>query len=966
MDTYVQSYSPPVPPGTLVAYHSDWAPGMLGRGADPIVERDAELRRIAELVDQLASDGRGAALVVEGPAGIGKTRLLQAARELGVGRQLGVLSARGTELERGFAFGLARQLLEPPLAAADAEERSELLQGAAALAMPVLGPISTDALAVDAASALHGLYWLVDGLARRRPLLLAVDDAHWADGASLRFFSYLVRRLESLPVLVALGCRPPSGGHDGAVLSELVTDPGAETMRPRPLGSAGVARLLCERLGRSADPEFVDACLAVSGGNPFLLSELARELDVEQIEPRAAEAGRVAGLRPENLARWMMARLVRAGVDAAALAPAIAVLGEGAQLAVAAELVGMPEDTAVDALDALATEGLVAPALPPRFAHPMLRTAAEGLLPPGGRSQLHSRAAELLGQRGASAERVASHLLETEPRRDKAAVETLAEAARMARARGAPDVAARLLRRALEEPPTDNRCLELEFDLGRAERDLGLRSGRAHLAAAADAKNPMLAARATRALVWAGGPDPESLRKVLPLIDRAIERLGNQHRQLALELEALRLAPLWILPDLRERFEGEVERFRQLPGDSAAESLALSFVARALMWRGDSASAVAAAAERAAANPAPLRQDDMAFLWLLYVVNDLLAVDRHELADRLIEQAFELARARGSTYRFATASSLRAVSRLTSGDLQAAEADARAVLRWTNGPMGVAPLVRSLTDQGRTAEAKRLLADLHLDGAIPDTRPMNPLLVERGRLRLTAGQAEAGLADLEEALQRLARQFSFVELAGVEPELERALALRAVGRHDDARREAEGALEAARRWGTNRVVGAALRVKALVAGGEEGLALLREAAALLAESPARLLYARALVDYGAALRRAGRRSEARPPLREGLELADRCVAVPVAETARQELAATGMKVPRRQADPDALTASERRVAELAAEGASNPEIAQHLFVTVKTVEGHLSNTYRKLDIRSRHALRAALDEQGGA
>lgn len=433
-------------------------------------------------------------------------------------------------------------------------------------------------------------------------MLLAVDDAHWGDEASLRFLGYLFRRAESLPVLVAVGCRPPSGEPGQALLGELVADPGAEVIRPRALGSAAVTQLLLERLGGSPDPEFVDACLAATGGNPFLLSELVRELDVEQIEPRAAEAGRVAGLRPENLTRSLMVRLSRAGGGAEALAPAVAVLGDCAQLALVGELVGMSEGAAADALDALVREGVVVSDLPARFAHPLLRTAAEGMLAPGERSRLHARAAGLLERRGASAERIAPHLLETEPRGDGGAVKTLAEAAGLARARGAPDVAAVLLRRALDEPPSDGRRLELLFDLGSAERELGLGSARVHLRAAVEADAPILAARATRALVWSRGPDPDALEEVLPLIDRAIERLGNQERELALELEALRLAPLWIVPDSWERFEREIPRFRELAGDSAGESLALSFVTRALMWRGEPAATVAAADERAAAN----------------------------------------------------------------------------------------------------------------------------------------------------------------------------------------------------------------------------------------------------------------------------------------------------------------------------------------------------------------------------
>ena len=162
-----------------------------------------------------------------------------------------------------------------------------------------------------------------------------------------------------------------------------------------------------------------------------------------------------------------------------------------------------------------------------------------------------------------------------------------------------------------------------------------------------------------------------------------------------------------------------------------------------------------------------------------------------------------------------------------------------------------------------------------------------------------------------------------------------------------------------RGWGAPRTVGMSLRALGLVEGGQAGELLLREAVELLAHSPARLEHARALVDLGALLRRGNSRSEARKLLRQGVELAHRCGAT--ALVTREELAATGAH-PRTilLSGLDALTASERRVAQMAADDLSNKEIAQALFVTVKTVEQHLGRVYRKLDISSRRELAAAL------
>ncbi|MFL5885651.1 MAG: LuxR C-terminal-related transcriptional regulator, partial [Thermoleophilaceae bacterium] len=160
-------------------------------------------------------------------------------------------------------------------------------------------------------------------------------------------------------------------------------------------------------------------------------------------------------------------------------------------------------------------------------------------------------------------------------------------------------------------------------------------------------------------------------------------------------------------------------------------------------------------------------------------------------------------------------------------------------------------------------------------------------------------------------------------------------------------------------------VGMALRAAGLVEGGERRIELLAEAADVLADAPARLERARALTDLGAALRQANRRIAAREPLRLALDLADACGARPLAERARQELRAAGGRPRRpRTSGVEALTASERRIAAMAARGMSNPEIAQALFVTKKTVEAHLGGAYRKLGIRSRTQLAGALEEGG--
>jgi hypothetical protein len=419
---------------------------------DPLLEREDELRELGALV-AAACAGGGRAVLLEGPPGIGKTRLLDAARDRARGEGMAVLSARASELDRDFPLGVVRQLFEPPLVAADPARRARLLSGAAARAAPLLG-VAGDASATtgEAPAHLHALYWLTANLADEAPALLAVDDVHWADAGSLRFLRFLLPRLAELPVLVALAARPPEPDADRQTLDAIATDPQTTLLRPAPLSRRAVGALAAE-LGADADPDFVDACREATGGNPFLLRELLRELASEGVAPAAGSVPLVRQLAPPTVARAVLLRLARLGDDAWALARAVAVLGDGVPLRRAAQLAGIDADRAGVVVAALARAHILAPARPLAFAHPILRGAVHADIDPGELAAAHRRAADLLAAEGAGADAVAVHLLATEPAGDAAVAATLRDAARRAIGRGAASTAVACLRRALAEPP---------------------------------------------------------------------------------------------------------------------------------------------------------------------------------------------------------------------------------------------------------------------------------------------------------------------------------------------------------------------------------------------------------------------------------------------------------------------------------------------------------------------------------
>src|SRR5262245_26415367 len=389
-----------------------------------LLERDDELARISSCLDE-AHSGSGSLLFVAGPAGIGKTELLAVSQELARPRGFDVLGTSGAELEREFAYGVVRQLLEPVLADGTAEQ-DELFSGAAGLAAPVFGAETPEDVAggslLDPSFAIvHGLYWLCANVARRQPLLCVVDDLQWSDLASLRFLLYLARRLEGLPLALLVGARTSEPGVPDELLVRFAAEPAL--LEPRPLTVEAVGELVRRTLRREVDPAFAAACHEATGGTPLLVRELARELEATGFEPTAAAADRIEELGPPALARSIRSRLARLPPTAGELARTVAVLGTGADVRMAAMLSGLTVDQTAQAADALAAGGILEDGRPLRFIHPIVRAAVEADLSPGERAVRHAAAARRLAEEGASPDRLAVHLLATDPAEDEWVVE---------------------------------------------------------------------------------------------------------------------------------------------------------------------------------------------------------------------------------------------------------------------------------------------------------------------------------------------------------------------------------------------------------------------------------------------------------------------------------------------------------------------------------------------------------------
>jgi DNA-binding CsgD family transcriptional regulator len=939
-----------------------------------LLDRDAELVAVDGLI-RSARDGAGRILVVEGASGIGKTRLLDAARTAAATARMQVLTARCGEFERDFSFSVVRQLFEPPLRAMSEAERDVLLSGSAGPARAVMGAaeVPGEYTATPPVSVVHGLYWLCANLATRGPALLSIDDAHWADPASLRWLAYLARRLAGLPVLVAMTLRPVGPDAGDPTLLTLADDDATHVMRLGPLSEEALVQVLTTLLPEQPDPDFVRACHDATGGNPFLVRSLGTSLEAEAIAPTRANAERVRQFGPASVSRSLQARLAHLPPAARRLARAVAVLEAHVEWRHAAALAGLDQDALAVAADELARADILRTTNTLEFVHPIVRNAIYSGIPSGDRARTHARAARLMAEHGVRADRIAPHLLATHPQGDPWVVEQLRDAARWASGEGAPELAARYLRRALAEQPSAPLRPRVLFELGTAEARAASPAAIEHLSESFEsADDPHAAGVAALELglaLVAHGRLPEAASA----FTRGIERVEPAERELALRLEAELLAAARLDPSTVSIAEERLARYRGAPsGKTPCERLLLGAMAMDAALVGRTPASIASLAEPAlrdgafaTGNPAispPLNQAAYA----------LVVAGRLDQAEAFYDGAIQAARSKGSVIGFAVASCWRSHLAHRRGRVGDAETEARGALaiiqeqRWALGlPAVVAFLVEALVERGEYDAAKEVLADVVEGDRMRGSGLFDLLLYSRARLHLACSSPREALADLISCGRR--QDALGVRNPAVIPwRAAAAEAYAAVGDLDRARVLAAEELELARACGSPWAIGIALRAAAFAERGEAAAARLQECVAVLTPSPHRLELARAQVDLGAALRRAGQRSAARDLLREGLDLAHRCGAAATANRAHVELLATGARPRRRPlTGVDALTPSERRVADMAAEGLTNREIAQALFVTTKTVEVHLRGTYRKLEIASRADLRPALAAPDG-
>ncbi|MDA0142542.1 ATP-binding protein, partial [Solirubrobacter deserti] len=769
-----------------------------------LLEREAELAAIGAAVRR-AHAGDGSVLALAGAPGIGKSALLAAAVAAADGLQ--VVQARAAPLEQSYAFGVVRTLFAPIRGSA---AWPALTADAARLALPALDPSASFAGPGEEArhAALHGLTWLVANLAAQAPVLIAVDDVHWADAPSLRWLAHLARRVAGLRVLVLVAVRSGEPPSDPALLGALLES--ATAVRPRPLSPASTAALVRARVP-SADDGVCAACHEATGGNPFLVDALATALSEAASEPSHA---RIAAFGPEAVARDVAQRLQRLGPDPGRVALAAAILGPGAPPRLVSALAGVSRERAAEAADALRAAAVLAPGARLELAHPILATAVLAQLGPGRTAIWHRRAWQLLHAGGAEPERQALHLLHVDPDGDARVVATLRSAARAAVARGAPDTAAVYLRRALDEPPApeDRPWVLLECGLALAahrDREAPARLREAITLIAPPGLRAQAALRAAQALALAALYDD-----MISICHLALADTGDAAPEVVARLEAelvgLGLTRAEALADCRAR----VQRARQSPPEVE-------------LWRVNAAGLDTFSGVPAQVPLAQLRRPELereGDSLVGTVVRGLMLIYNDDL-ERALEHCqglLEAARPRGWASAVANVNWLRAMAALRLGRVGEALEDARPAYEFkveVGAPpdslaWATAPLADALLEHGEAVAAEAVLTRWDADALAPGvlTRPI--LLESRARLRLAQQRPREALRDARAA----ATEWALRDADGpgvVGWRLCAVEALVALGRHAEAAVLAADQLACAERHGTATALAAAHRAVAL-------------------------------------------------------------------------------------------------------------------------------------------------------
>ncbi|MEU9189315.1 AAA family ATPase [Streptomyces sp. NPDC048484] len=876
----------------------------------PLWERDAELAAVVEAVDALcAGSAAGSLLVFTGEAGMGKTALLARVRAVAEGRCT-VWSARGGETITSVPFNVVRQLLQPALVALMPDEAREYFGDWYDIAGPALGIAEPGARQADPQGVCDGLVAAVRRLARREwPLVLIIDDAHWADQETLHWLEAFAERLDDLPVLVVVAKRPGDATGESARHLDAIGALARPMPQLRALTPDATAGLTRATLGAHADAPFCREVWAVTGGNLYDSVELlAKVLDTE-LAPVEDSAAELRALNRSARGRGLVDRLEGLGVDATKFAWAAAILGTQISVDLAAELAGMPREEAERCAARLSVARILTEVdrTPDRsgdgeleFVHPLIATAVYRSIPDALRTAMHGVAASVVTASGLGAAAASRHLLEVHPDDDPELVEQMREAAGEHLAVGAPDAARRCLERALLEPPLPDVHARVLYELGCAT---------------------LLTSPATtitylrQALTVHGLEEELRVDAVCRLSSALVHNDQLEEAVATVDAEAARLQPgparmrlqavhyMWEgihagEEDAPGRSRRLAELAKPLTGRDNSERALLILRAFDAMTRGESAEEVAELCDRALVNGrlAPglgWTDTEWSFELLMMLGISYTYTDRLDRAESLFTEArrsYESAGWSGGHLALAHAFSGYVLRRR--GRLKDAEESLREALRLADRvgrglPMhwsAACMLIDTLLARGHVGAAEEIAERYSFEPPHPSTIVLPDAHSIRGRLLIATGRVEEGVNELETAEKvSESRGGHNTVMAPWAGDLARTLAV------EDPRRAAEVAADArvqAERFGTDTAIGEALRCAAALETGQRRISLYAQAVTYLEASPCAYEHAEARVEYGVV-------SRSVTEINRGLTLARSCGADGLVARAREALDSAG-------------------------------------------------------------------------
>jgi DNA-binding CsgD family transcriptional regulator len=950
---------------------------------DPLVGRAAEPDEIDRALDDLAR-GRPRCVAIEGEPGIGKTRLLEGLGDRAEARGYLVLGGVASEFEASVPFAVLTDALDPYVAAVRDDLDADWLASLSADLADVLPSLAAQPamrLGSEERYRVHrAMRDLLTRLAGPRPLVITLDDAHWADDASLELLQALVRRPADGAVLLALAYR---AGQAPVRLKAALAAPAVTRVAPGPLTRDEAAELL----GMSSDAAALASLYRRGGGNPFYLEQLARTGEAGRSGPGAA------GDVPSAIAASVAAELDPLPPDALALARSAAVVGEPFDLDLAATIADLDAEAGLRALDVLLDDDLVRPTEVPRrfrFRHPLVRRAIYENSQAGWRLGAHGRAADALAARGASASARAHHVEQAAHDGDRGAIAVLVAAGDESSDR-APAVAARWYEAALRLlPATDlDGAVTVRTRLAQALRSAGdLEGSRAALHAAIEAlddpTDPRRIALSTRCAAverWLGR-DAEARAR---LVQARAEAVGDEAAA-ALEIE------LCVGAVFDRQLEVGIEHgsaAMAMVGGADAEPLRAAAAAALCLAETGAGRVAQARRHRAEAisllqrlSDAQLSEHVDALYHLAWAENYL-----EHFADAVahVDRMLRIARTGGggrplvpmllvTSYPLLTLGRLADAADVCDRAVEASRLDGAAHFRaWALFERSWAHYYAGELGQAMTCaqESMHLLRrDVGGTGPTAGTGPvwaMAGALVQSGQPEHAAEVLAAVGGDDVPGAMPVERAFNWETLA---------LVAIGRGRHADAQRLVGLAEADAARYDLALPRGLADRIAAAVAlaRGDAAAAARRAArgADAFATVGARIEVAYTRNVQGRALAQAGDRDAAVAVLRAAEAELDACGALRERDAARRELRRLGARAEVRGpatgalAGAEALTVREREIADLVTDRRTNREIAAALFLSEKTVESHLRNVFAKLGVSSRVEVARAIEQAPAA